>query len=82
MTAAIATTERQTSLLAELRRLNPGMRFAASADGAAVGNWVEALGMFRPVVMATITGEWVWTNGFVPLLNGERVYGKAEDWTE
>lgn len=79
---AAALRQEQSALLTELREANPGLRMAASADGSSVGVWVDSLAMFRPVVMHACTGAWVWLDGHVPTINGERILARPEDWAE
>jgi hypothetical protein len=72
-------------LLSELRRLNPGTRYARYATGSAVGEWIPTSNRFTPVYERTLDDRWVCTieNGMIreTLVNGEPVY-KSHGWIE
>lgn len=72
------------TLLSELRRLNPGVRFARYHNDSAVGEWIPSVGRFAPVYERA--GEkWVCIieNGMIreTLVNGKSVYEPAK-WVE
>lgn len=46
-------------LVAELRRLNPGVRYGRTRSGASVGEWVESRGRFVPLYCEVMGGQWV-----------------------
>lgn len=72
-------------LLAEVRRLNPGVRYAAYGTGTAVGEWVASLNRFVPLYEQILGGRWVCNivGGSIReiLVNGRSVYD-PDNWTE
>jgi hypothetical protein len=70
----------QMELLAIARKEKPGVRYAASKDGNAIGGWDDSLGRFVMVASKTITGEWLLCP-YELLINGAPPY-QPSDWQE
>ncbi len=72
-------------LLDAIRKANPGVRYARTKNGNAVGEFVPTKNRFVPVFLAELNGSWVKmiVNGSIReiLTNGEPMYRDA-DWVE
>ena len=68
----------------QLSAANPGVRFATSKDGTAVGAWIENEQRFAMVLSRTVDEKWVWhcnPDGSIQesWINGQPPYGYGTD---
>lgn len=70
-----------TEMVAQLRKANPGKRFAIASDFSAIAMWDESTDAFVSIIEKTIIPAfpWVYTGGNLPLVNGAPV---MREWME
>ncbi len=66
-------------LIAELKKYNPSVQFAVSGNGNGIAIFDKNLRQYVSVIEKAITGQWVYTGGNMPLVNGKQI---ERNWTQ